>query len=157
MGPKSASNPAGGFPHQLHAEGRGHSSCLLESPGEVEQSCPQRWLQHDEHGSERAQPRRVRVGRGPGQQADALPGQFLHGPKVNSRRSWTDPSLMPCLWGGLAGCPGPSCASLNLLHIKAPATCPRLTRSNITISPLGDVFPTAVRMFAGAPPSLPPL
>lgn len=68
-------------PHQLHTDGGGHSTRLLESPGEVEQSGSQRGLQHDEHRAERAEPRRVRMRRRPGQQADALPGQFLHDPE----------------------------------------------------------------------------
>lgn len=72
-------------PHQLHTDGGGHSPRLLESPGEVEQSGSQRRLQHDEHRAERAEPRRVRMRRGPGQKADALPGQFLHDPEPAPR------------------------------------------------------------------------
>ncbi len=72
------------FPHQLHADGGIYSPRLLESPGEVEQSGSQRRLQHDEDRAERAEPRRVSVRGGPGQQADALPGQLLHDPRTCS-------------------------------------------------------------------------
>lgn len=65
-------------PHQLHGDGGAHPPGLLESPGEVEEPGPQRRLQHDEHGPEGAEPRGVSVGRGAGQQADALPGEFFH-------------------------------------------------------------------------------
>lgn len=72
------------MPHQLHGDGGGHASSLLESPREVQQPSSERRLQHNEHGAEGAEPRRVRMRRGAGQQADALPGEFLHG----SRSGW---------------------------------------------------------------------
>lgn len=70
------------MPHQLHADGGGHSSSLLESPGEVEQPGSECRLQHNEDGTKRAEARRLGMGGGAGQQADALPGEFLHDPEA---------------------------------------------------------------------------
>ena len=78
---KQCTNSKPRCPHQLHTDGGIHSPRLLESPGEVEQSGSQRRLQHDEHCAKRSQPRRVRMRRRAGQQADALPGQLLHDPE----------------------------------------------------------------------------
>lgn len=81
------------MPHQLHGDGGDHSSSLLESPGEVEQSGSERRFQHNEHGTEWAEAWGVRMRRGAGQQADALPGEFLHDPEAEitdflERSSW---------------------------------------------------------------------